>query len=177
VGKSSLINSLVNHKNIARTSNTPGKTRYINYYKVSVSFQNSPVLQPDVLYFVDLPGYGYAKVSQQEQQHWQKHLEEYLKERSSIRLVVQLIDSRHGPMDSDLQMLEWLRFHNHNVLVVLTKIDKLSRSKVNPQYKHTVEAIRPYTTAEVIAYSSEKHTGRESLWKILKEHLENNHAT
>lgn len=173
VGKSSLINSLTQYKNLARTSNTPGKTRYINYYKISASTKNAPSGHPSMLYFVDLPGYGYAKVSQAEQQHWQKNLEDYLKNRESIQLVIQLIDSRHGPMGSDIQMLDWLRFHNHKVLVVLTKIDKLSRSQVSRQCEQARAALSQLIKPDdVIACSSEKHTGRDKLWGVLQQYLQ-----
>lgn len=118
VGKSSLINKFLNRKNLAKTSNTPGKTRLMNFYDVSGQFA-----------LVDLPGYGYAKVSKTMQAEWQKHLQQYLKQREPLRLVLQLIDARHEPKDTDRAMYEWLMTHELPTQIILTKVDKLKQKE------------------------------------------------
>jgi len=118
VGKSSLINSLMNRKSLARTSSQPGKTQTINYYKVN-----------DDLYFVDLPGYGYAKASKTEMATWGKMMEDYLENRDNLLKVVQLVDIRHAPSAQDIQMYEYLRYYNLSGLVVATKADKVSANE------------------------------------------------
>ncbi|MEM0950763.1 MAG: ribosome biogenesis GTP-binding protein YihA/YsxC [Cyanobacteria bacterium P01_H01_bin.74] len=167
VGKSSVINSLVRHKNLARTSNTPGKTRYINYYLLDLIDKTTMPAITQQLYFVDLPGYGYAKVSKKEQAQWQKHLEAYLRERQGIVCVVQLIDSRHGPQSSDLQLYDWLQHHGHNVVVVLSKTDKLARTHLK---KHQADAARQLShlnERHLILYSAQTHSGRDQLWSLV----------
>ncbi|MBX2859623.1 MAG: ribosome biogenesis GTP-binding protein YihA/YsxC [Vampirovibrio sp.] len=127
VGKSSFINCLLNRKNLAKTSNTPGKTRLINYYQV--------IADPTPFILVDLPGYGYAKVSKTEQQKWQKNLEAFLKERETIRQVFQLIDARHPVQDSDFQMWEWLNHVGLSTTIVLTKGDKIKANQLSRQHQ------------------------------------------
>lgn len=122
VGKSSLINKLTNRKGLAKTSNTPGKTRLINFYEINKTFS-----------LVDLPGYGYAKVSHSIQATWQKNLETYLSKRDNLMLIIQLIDARHGPQPNDLQMAAWLASQRLPVLVVMTKVDKLSKNDLSKQ--------------------------------------------
>jgi GTP-binding protein len=169
VGKSSFINSMLMRKNLARTSNTPGKTRYINFYDIGYEKPGTPKDAKAVvekLLFVDLPGYGYAKISKSEQEKWRKNLEAYLTKRSTIRLVIQMIDGRHGPQENDIQMYEWLQYHGRQVQIVLTKIDKLSRGEVAKQVALTAKLL-DVTPADVIAYSAENHTGRDQAWKNL----------
>ncbi|MBQ9245291.1 YihA family ribosome biogenesis GTP-binding protein [bacterium] len=120
VGKSSFINALVNINGLAKTSNTPGKTKLINLFNVN-----------DQFIFADLPGYGYAKVSAKEQNKWQKCLEEYLLNRKTIKSLIQLIDSRHPIQKNDLQMAEWIKFNNLPCFVIATKVDQISRSQIN----------------------------------------------
>ncbi len=119
VGKSSALNLLVNVKNLAKTSSTPGKTRLINYFLINEN-----------LYFVDLPGYGYAKTSRSLKESWGKLVEDYLKSRESLKGTVLLIDCRRGPLEPDLELLEWLDFFGKEKLIVLTKTDKLTRSEL-----------------------------------------------
>ncbi|MDD3652629.1 MAG: ribosome biogenesis GTP-binding protein YihA/YsxC [Desulfotomaculaceae bacterium] len=119
VGKSSLLNKLVNRKGLARTSNTPGRTRLINFFVVNGNF-----------YLVDLPGYGYAKVPVHERENWGRMVEAYLQKRENLRGILLLIDSRHPPTTQDIQMYDWLKYNGISVLVVTTKADKLSRSKL-----------------------------------------------
>jgi GTP-binding protein len=162
VGKSSFINSMTQRKNLARTSNTPGKTRYINFYTIVYARQGGT----DKLMFVDLPGYGYAKISKAEQEKWRQNLEAYLGKRQSIRLVIQMIDGRHGPQNNDIQMHEWLQFHGRQVQVVLTKIDKLSKNEIAQSVALTARLL-DVTPADVIAYSAETHLGRDKAWQAL----------
>ena len=119
VGKSSFINALANNKKLAKTSNTPGKTRLINFFNFSDKFT-----------IADLPGYGYAKVSKEVQARWQKNLEEYLLNREQIKTLVQLVDSRHDVQKNDIQMREWVDAHNIPIITIATKMDYVSRSKV-----------------------------------------------
>jgi len=118
VGKSSFINGLANHKKLAKTSNTPGKTRLINFFNFSDKFT-----------IADLPGYGYAKVSKEAQNRWQKYLEEYLLERKQIQSLIQLIDARHDVQKNDMQMREWVQAYNLPIITVLTKMDYIPKSK------------------------------------------------
>ena len=119
VGKSYFINALANHKKLAKTSNTPGKTRLINFFDFSNQFM-----------IADLPGYGYAKVSKEAQNRWQKYLEEYLLNRKQIKSLIQLVDARHDVQKNDLQMREWVKIYNLPVITVLTKADYVPKSKV-----------------------------------------------
>ena len=125
VGKSSFINGLANNKKLARTSNTPGKTRLINFFDFSDKFM-----------IADLPGYGYAKVSAEAQNKWQKYLEEYLLKREQITTLVQLIDARHEIQKNDLQMREWVLTYNLPIITVITKIDCISKNKIQSVISH-----------------------------------------
>ena len=166
VGKSSFINSLTQRKNLARTSNTPGKTRYINFYDIIYAKPGASGGKTDRLLFVDLPGYGYAKISKSEQEKWRRNLEAYLGKRDPIRLVIQLIDGRHGPQDNDIQMYEWLQFHGRRVQIVLTKIDKLSKNEVAQAVAKTARLL-DVTPTDVIPFSSETHAGRDKAWQAV----------
>ncbi len=157
VGKSSLLNSLLQRKGLARTSNTPGRTQSINFFLVNEAF-----------YFTDLPGYGYAKVSKTMRADWGKMAEEYLSQREELKLSIQLIDSRHQPTALDLQLNEWLVYHGKNHLVVATKTDKLSNNKLNSS-RREIEQIVP--SSRVIAYSSETGKGRDALWREIENSL------
>ncbi len=125
VGKSSFINGLANNKKLAKTSNTPGKTRLINFFNFSDNF-----------IIADLPGYGYAKVSKEAQNRWQKYLEEYLLKREQIKTLVQLIDGRHEIQKNDFQMREWLMAYNLPVITVITKVDCISKNKIPSAISH-----------------------------------------
>jgi GTP-binding protein len=160
VGKSSLINSLLQRKGLARTSNTPGRTQSINFYLINEQF-----------YFVDLPGYGYAKVSKTMRADWGKMAEEYLAERRelmlSVQLSVQLIDSRHNPTELDKQLHEWLVYHGKRHIIVATKADKLSSNKLKKSLQEIEKDLQP--SAKIIAYSSQTGKGREALWQEISE--------
>jgi GTP-binding protein len=154
VGKSSLINSLLLRKALARTSNTPGRTQSINFFLINESF-----------YFVDLPGYGYAKVSKQMRGDWGKMAEEYLSLRPQLALSVQLVDSRHKPTALDIQLHEWLVYHDKPHVIAATKADKLSNNQYQKAEKE-IQKVLPDT--EIVAYSSETGKGRDRLWTVIQ---------
>lgn len=166
VGKSSFINSMLQRKNLARTSNTPGKTRYINFYDIFYEKPSPPKGTVERMIFVDLPGYGYAKVSKTEQEKWRKNLEAYLLKRDAIRLVFQMIDARHGPQENDIQMYEWLQYHGREVQIILTKADKVTQRDLSKQVSKTAQLL-DVTPPDVILYSAENHRGRDKAWEKL----------
>ena len=164
VGKSSLINSLTRRKNLARVSQTPGKTQTINFYKVNLKITESEEIEPKRcdFYLVDLPGYGYAKTSKSNRKLWAKFIEQYLLSSEQIKFVCQLIDIRHEPMESDLNMFNWLVENNLPILIVATKSDKISKMAQEKQ----VSAIKKAFNIEelpVLPYSSIKSEGRSEL--------------
>lgn len=156
VGKSSLINGLIQRKALARTSGQPGKTQTINFYSVNGSF-----------YLVDLPGYGFAKVPQGIRNRWQGLMEDYLGRRESLRGAVLVVDSRHEPSPLDLQMQRWLKFHGKPLLIVATKMDKLRQREKGPFLRRLENGFG----APVYFYSSEKNVGREAVWPQLLDML------
>lgn len=153
VGKSSLINTLLSRKSLARTSGQPGKTQTLNFYRIN-----------NRLYLVDLPGYGFAKVPHQVRQRWQGLMEGYLSRRPSLKGVVLVIDSRHEPSPLDMQMHEWLLFHGKPLFIVATKVDKLRKNEVRPFIARLQQA---YGGA-VLPFSSEKKIGRDEIWRELE---------
>jgi GTP-binding protein len=161
VGKSSLINKLCSRKKLARPSTQPGKTRELNYFLINREF-----------YFVDLPGYGYAKVPEQVRSSWGKLVEQYLKSRKHLALVVQLVDSRHEPSELDLMMVGWLQYYQIPFVVALTKADKLPQSKmagyVNSARSHFS---RFPLCREVIAFSSITGIGKTEVLKVISQHI------
>ena len=157
VGKSSLINSLLQRKGLARTSNTPGRTQSINFFLINESF-----------YFVDLPGYGYAKVSKTMRQDWGKMAEDYLASRSELRLFIQLVDARHKPTPLDRSLQEWLFFHQKPSLIVATKADKLSNNQLAKNIREIEET---FPATQIIAYSSETGKGRDAVWSEIEKSL------
>lgn len=157
VGKSSLINKLCNRKSLARVSATPGKTATINFYRV------------DGVYFVDLPGYGYARVSDAERQRWDDLINSYFDARRRVTLLVQLLDSRHAPSAEDMQMLEYLRFHRIPFVVALTKADKLKKSEQTAAVQEFASICEPFGCRQVILTSAEKGQGIEELRSCLTE--------
>ena len=159
VGKSSLINSLLGRKGLARTSNTPGRTQSINFFLINEAF-----------YFVDLPGYGYARVPKQMKSDWGKMAEEYLSQREQLVLCVQLVDSRHKPTLLDGQLHEWLTFHNKLNIIAATKADKLSSNQLRKSLRF-IESELPKST--VIAYSSQTGQGREAVWEAIYKAVNN----
>jgi GTP-binding protein len=158
VGKSSLLNSLLNRKGLARTSNTPGRTQSINFFLINESF-----------YFVDLPGYGYAKVSKTMRADWGKMAEEYLAERRELALSIHLVDSRHKPTSLDKDLHEWLVYHRKNHIVVATKADKLSTNNLKKSLR---EIEKDLPESRIIAYSSATGHGKDELWNEIANSLE-----
>ncbi len=150
VGKSSLLNMLLQRRSLARTSNTPGRTQAINFFKVN-----------DRLYFVDLPGYGFAKVSKATRESWGSMAEDYLLRRDELKLSIQLIDVRHEPTALDRQLNEWLVFHEKPHIVVATKSDKLGRGALQ---KKISETKRIFVSSKVMAVSSQTGAGKDELW-------------
>jgi GTP-binding protein len=155
VGKSSLINTLFNRKNLAKISSTPGKTRLINYFSID-----------NQLYFVDLPGYGYAKLSKKIRSGWQKNIEAYFKNNQELKLVLLLLDSRHEIMDNDRMMIDWLQHYRISYIMVLTKSDKIS----NNQYRaRSLKLSKEYPNQEILRFSSKNKTGRDDILHILEQ--------
>jgi len=158
VGKSSLINSLLNRKGLARVSSEPGKTRGINFYNVD-----------DILYFVDLPGYGYAKVSKEEKASWAKMIETYLHTRRQLKLVIMLVDIRHSPTEDDKLMYRWILDRGIAHMVVATKADKIARGRIQGRFSEIRKTLGIKADASLTAYSSETGQGREQLWSELEK--------
>lgn len=157
VGKSSLINSMVYRKAIARTSQNPGKTRTINFYNVE-----------DALYFVDLPGYGYAKAPKTEIAKWGKMIENYLLKREELRAIILLIDIRHGPGENDKMMYDWLRHYGYKIIIVATKSDKLKRSQLPKHISMLRKSLNLDKDDILIHFSSETKDGRDELWSVIE---------
>lgn len=162
VGKSSLINALLNRKSYARTSATPGKTQTINFYNIN-----------DELYLVDLPGYGYAKVSEQEKEKWGRLIEKYLHTSKQLRAVFLLIDIRHAPSENDKLMYRWILEQGYEPVIIATKLDKIKRSQVQKCVKILREGLSLVPGTKVIPFSSETKQGRDELWELIEtEYLE-----
>ncbi|MDO5388399.1 MAG: ribosome biogenesis GTP-binding protein YihA/YsxC [Clostridia bacterium] len=162
VGKSSLINSMVYRKAIARTSQNPGKTRTINFYNVE-----------DMLYFVDLPGYGYAKAPKTEIAKWGKMIENYLLKREELRAIILLIDIRHEPGENDRLMYEWLKHYGYKIIIVATKSDKLKRSQLPKHVAMLKKSLNLEKEDVLIPFSSESKDGRDELWSVIEENIKN----
>ncbi len=154
VGKSTLINSLLNRKKLVKTSATPGKTQLINFFKINEKF-----------YFVDLPGYGYAKVPESVKRKWQNLVETYLSERKNLKKVVLIIDCRHNPTLQDRQLLEWLEYYHRTSLIVASKIDKLKRGQVQ-KYLQRIKNDLSIDSAP-LGHSSLQYGTRDEIWKKL----------
>ncbi|KAA3620208.1 MAG: YihA family ribosome biogenesis GTP-binding protein [Calditrichaeota bacterium] len=161
VGKSSLINTLLARKNLARISNTPGKTQLLNYIRVN-----------DAFYLVDLPGYGFAKVPKSEKRRWRLMIDDYLKESPYLRGVVSLIDSRHGPANSDLELISWLAELEIPCLVVATKVDKLNRKQFNESQNRILQTIERFPVHGPLFISSANGQGKKELWQSISNLLE-----
>lgn len=158
VGKSSLINALMNRKSLARTSAQPGKTQTINFYNIN-----------DELYFVDLPGYGYAKVSQQEKEKWGKMIEKYLHRSKVLQAVFLLVDIRHEPSANDRQMYEWILANGYHPIVIATKLDKINRSQIAKQVKLVKQGLGVDKDTIVIPFSAETKQGREEIYNLIDQ--------
>ena len=162
VGKSSLINALMNRKSYARISATPGKTQTINFYNINGE-----------LYLVDLPGYGYAKVSEKEKIQWGRLVERYLHGSSRLKAVFLLIDIRHTPSENDRVMYRWILEQGYEPVIIATKLDKLKRSQVSKQMKVLREGLRLIPGTKLIPFSSVTKQGRDEIWDLVeKEYLD-----
>ena len=155
VGKSSLINSLVNRKALARTSSQPGKTQTINFYNVN-----------EALYFVDLPGYGYAKVSVSIKEKWGKMIENYLEKSKQLKLIFLLIDIRHEPSANDKMMYDWIVYHGYHPVIIATKLDKIKRSQKDKQIRIIKETLSVEPETIIVPFSSQTKQGVEEVWEI-----------
>ena len=157
VGKSSLINALMNRKALARTSATPGKTQTINFYNIN-----------DIMYLADLPGYGYAKVSEREKEQWGKLIERYLNTSKQLKAVFLLIDIRHEPSANDRMMYEWILAQGYEPIIIATKLDKLKRSQVQKHVKMVKEGLKVLPGTTIIPFSAETKQGREEIWELIE---------
>lgn len=158
VGKSSLINGLMNRKSFARISATPGKTQTINFYNINQE-----------LYLVDLPGYGYAKVSEQEKQKWGKMIERYLHSSRQLRAVFLLIDIRHDPSANDRQMYDWILSQGYRPIIIATKLDKIKRSQAAKQVKAVRQGLKLDEQSVLIPFSAVTKQGRDEIWELAEE--------
>lgn len=161
VGKSSLINALMNRKSLARTSAQPGKTQTINYYNIN-----------DAIYLVDLPGYGYAKANEKVKAQWGKMIEDYLHRSKQLKCVFLLIDIRHEPGSNDVVMYDWIRKHGYQPIIIATKLDKIKRSQVERQLKLIRTALKAGGDTVMIPFSAETKQGRDEIYEILDEFVE-----
>ena len=157
VGKSSLINGLMNRKSLARTSSQPGKTQTINFYHIN-----------DALYFVDLPGYGYAKVYLGEKEKWGKMIERYLKRSKMLRGVFLLVDIRHEPSANDKTMYDWIVYNGYRPTVIATKLDKINRSQVQKHVKMVRLGLGMDKGDVLIPFSAQTKQGREEIWQLME---------
>ncbi len=158
VGKSSLINGLMNRKSLARTSSSPGKTQTINYYNIN-----------DELYFVDLPGYGYASANEKVKAAWGKLIEDYLHQSEAIMAVFLLVDIRHNPSENDRIMYKWIRDRGYYPIIIATKLDKLKRSQVPGALKQIRETFRMKPEEIIIPYSAISKQGRDEIYELIDD--------
>lgn len=166
VGKSSLINGLMNRKSFARTSSSPGKTQTINFYRINNRF-----------YFVDLPGYGYAKVSAELKAKWGKMIERYLKTSTQLRKIFLLIDIRHEPSTNDKDMYEWIVHHGFEPVIIATKLDKINRSQRQKHLKMLREGLQAGANTKIIPYSSLSKEGRDDIYACIEQELDTKEVT
>ncbi|HAM81447.1 ribosome biogenesis GTP-binding protein YihA/YsxC [Ornithinibacillus bavariensis] len=160
VGKSSFINKLIARKSLARTSSKPGKTQTLNFYRIN-----------DAFYFVDVPGYGYAKVSKTEREKWGKMMEEYFQTRETLKAVLLITDIRHEPTKDDIQMYEFLKYYELPVIVVATKLDKIPKGKRAQHLKRTINTLQLERGDIILPFSSETGEGKDEAWGILNNFL------
>ena len=162
VGKSTLINALMNRKSLARTSSQPGKTQTINFYNIN-----------EEIYLVDLPGYGYAKASEREREQWGIMIENYLNTSEKLRAVFLLIDIRHKPSANDKQMFEWMEYVGYDPIIIATKLDKIKRSQIDKQIKLLREGLGATKETIIVPFSSLSKQGRETIWDFMEQVIEN----
>ncbi|MGW7898953.1 ribosome biogenesis GTP-binding protein YihA/YsxC [Staphylococcus shinii] len=160
VGKSTFINSMIGRKNMARTSQQPGKTQTLNFYNID-----------NQLVFVDVPGYGYAKVSKKQREAFGKMIEKYISEREELKLVIQLIDLRHNPTEDDILMYNYLKYYEIPTFVVATKEDKIAKGKVQKHLANVQQKLEMEPEDEIISYSSIKNNNQQQIWDIIAKYL------
>lgn len=160
VGKSSFINTLIQRKGLARTSSQPGKTQTMNFYKIN-----------DAFYFVDMPGYGYAKVSKKEREKWGVMIEEYLQKRENMVLVLLLVDSRHEPTEDDRLMYDWLTYYGLDPVIIATKADKISKVRQKKAVDNIFNTLRPRKRSDVILFSATTKMGKDEAWEVIEGRL------
>ncbi len=161
VGKSNFINSMVNRKNLAKTSSKPGKTRTINFYNINDKFR-----------LVDLPGYGYAQVSKKEQAKWGRIIEEYLSTRENLKDIILLVDIRHEPTELDVMMYNWIKSYNYRGLVVATKADKISKGRFQKHIKIIKDKLGVDKPELIVPYSAVTKLNKDKLWTLIKQVLD-----
>lgn len=163
VGKSSLINALMNRKSLARTSSQPGKTQTINYYNINNS-----------LYFVDLPGYGYARANEKVKAQWGRMVENYLHRSKMLRQVFLLIDIRHAPSENDRMMYDWILKNGYSPIIIATKLDKIKKSQIEAQMELIASTLRTEEGTVMLLFSSQTKQGRDEIYEILDKIMEVN---
>ncbi len=166
VGKSSLINALMNRKSLARTSAQPGKTQTINYYNIN-----------DAIYFVDLPGYGYAKANEEVKAKWGKMIEDYLHKSKQLKAVFLLIDIRHEPSGNDKIMYDWILRQGYKPIIIATKLDKINRSQIQKQVKLIKTTLNVEKDTVLIPFSAETKQGRDEIYELLDRIIEGENGT
>ena len=160
VGKSSLINALMNRKAYARTSSQPGKTQTINFYNIN-----------GALYYVDLPGYGYTKIAVEVKEKWGKMIERYLRNSQMLKMVFLLIDIRHEPSANDKMMYDWITYNGYHPVIIATKMDKINRSQVQKHVKMVREGLGMEKDGIIIPFSAETKQGRDEIWDLIEGNL------
>ncbi|KGP73866.1 ribosome biogenesis GTP-binding protein YihA/YsxC [Pontibacillus yanchengensis] len=160
VGKSSFINQLIQRKALARTSSKPGKTQTLNFYKLNEAF-----------FFVDVPGYGYAKVSKTEREKWGKMMEEYFSNRQKLKMVVMIVDIRHDPSEDDRMMYDFLKHYRLPVTVIATKLDKIKRGQRAKQLKRIIEVLELEDEDTLIPFSAETGEGKDDAWRTIRSYI------
>lgn len=162
VGKSSLINAVMNRRNFARTSATPGKTQTINFYNINKE-----------IYLVDLPGYGYAKISKEEKEKWGIMIERYLNSSEMLRQVFLLVDIRHAPSNNDIQMFEWVKYVGYDPIIIATKSDKIKRSQLDKQIKIIRSGLKADKDTIIVPFSAETKDGLDIILDFMDQVIEN----
>lgn len=160
VGKSTFINSMIGRKNMARTSQQPGKTQTLNFYNID-----------EQLIFVDVPGYGYAKVSKVQREKFGKMIEEYITQRENLKLVIQLVDLRHQPTEDDVLMYNYLKHFDIPTLVICTKEDKIAKGKVQKHIKRIKDKLELESGDNIISYSSIKNSKQQEIWNFIEAYI------
>lgn len=162
VGKSSFINKMLNRKSLARTSSKPGKTQTLNFFKIN-----------NIFYFVDVPGYGFARVSKTEKEKWGNMIEEYFTSRKELKTAIQLIDVRHPPTKDDQAMYSFLKYYEVPVIIIATKVDKISKGQWQKHEKIVRETLQMDKADSLVLFSSETGQGKDEAWKIILERINN----